>query len=92
MFPPRRHFLGKRFLDQLDLLIRVRPFLAQLDGDEPVDVRVLQVECEPTGTAFAAGLTCPYLCGALATDALREPQCQALFADASRTFEQQDLR
>jgi hypothetical protein len=62
----------------------------QVDGDEPVHIRVGQIQREPAGLTRPARL--PVLDRPLTNQALRQPQGDALLADPRRPLEQEGLR
>jgi len=86
---PRRHCFDERLLDQVDLLVSVRAFLAQLDRYEPMEVRVLEPQRKTAAATRAARLA---LSPPLTEQELTDPQRQPLFADPLRAFKQERLR
>src|SRR5690606_16552832 len=73
-----REFGGAGLLECLGELFRPARALRPGEGEEPVDVRVLEAERKAARFARVAG---PRLAGGLAGEELSEPEAQALLAD-----------
>jgi hypothetical protein len=88
----RRHFLGQRVRDEIDLLVGVsaaRPTaFAQLYRHKPVHVGVLQRNHKSARAALAAR----FLAWGFAMDHLGKPQRETLLPDTTRSGKQQRLR
>ena len=85
----RRHLQRERFLDQIDLLVRVRALLDHLDRYEPVEVGVLKCQRQMAAATLPAWLTLDL---PFAKEELAEPERQPLFSDPSGALKQQRLR